>query len=103
VEGLHAVCDILTNISVNCVLIHMPHYYLCVCFYGFFMCVVYTCLYIYGYFLSMMHVYVYYYLPMNLCIYRMYLSSFSFIYKVLQDFLCVYVLICIQFENFYVA
>jgi hypothetical protein len=38
---------------------------------------------------------------MNLCIYRMYLSVLSFIYKVLQEFLCVYVLICIQFENFF--
>jgi mannose/fructose/N-acetylgalactosamine-specific phosphotransferase system component IIC len=61
VEGLHAVGDILTKISVNCVLNYMLHYYLCVYFYGFFLCVVYTCLYIYGYFLSMLHVYVYCY------------------------------------------
>jgi hypothetical protein len=39
VEGLHAVGDILTKISVNCVLNYMLHYYLCVCFYGFFLCV----------------------------------------------------------------
>jgi hypothetical protein len=101
VEGLHAVGDILTKISVNCVLNYMLHYYLCVYFYGFFLCVVYTCLYIYGYFLSMLHVYVYCYFCMNLCIYKMYLSVLSFIYKVLQEFLCVYVLICIQFEFFF--
>jgi hypothetical protein len=49
VEGLHAIGDILTKISVNCVLYYMLHYYLRVYFYGFFLCVVYTCLYIYGY------------------------------------------------------
>ena len=81
----------------------MMQYYLCVYFYGFFLCVVYTCLYVYGYFLSMLHVYVYYYFHMNFCIYRMYFSILSFIYKVLQEFLCVYVLICIQCENVYVA
>jgi hypothetical protein len=91
---------IVSLLSVNCVLNYMLHYYLCVYFYGFFLCVVYTCLYIYGYFLSMLHVYVYCYFHMNLCIYRMYLSVLSFIYKVPQEFLCVYVLICIQFEKF---
>jgi len=103
VEGLHAVDDILTKISVNWVLNYMLHYFLCVYFYGFILCVVYTCLYIYGYFLSMLHVYVYCYFHMNLCNYRMYFSVLSFIYKVLQEFLCVYVLICIQFNFFYVA
>jgi hypothetical protein len=39
VEGLHAVGDIFTKISVNCVLNYMLHYYLCVYFYGFFLCV----------------------------------------------------------------
>jgi hypothetical protein len=39
VEGLHTVGDIFTKISVNCVLNYMLHYYLCVYFYGFFMCV----------------------------------------------------------------
>jgi hypothetical protein len=37
VEGLHAVGDIITKISVNCVLNYMLHYYLCVYFYGFFL------------------------------------------------------------------
>ena len=103
VEGLHVVSDILTKISVNCVLIYMMHYYLCVYFCGFSLCVVDTCLYIYGYFLSMLHVYVYYYFSMNLCIYRMYLSILIFIYIIPQEFMCVYVLICLQFEKFYVA
>jgi hypothetical protein len=31
-EGMHVVGDILTKISVNCVLIYMLHYYLCVIF-----------------------------------------------------------------------
>jgi hypothetical protein len=47
VEGLHAVGDIFTKISVNCVLNYMLHYYVCVYFFGFFLCV--------------MHVYFYYY------------------------------------------
>jgi hypothetical protein len=40
---------------------------------------------------------------MNMCICRMYFSVLSFIYKVLQDFLCVYVLILYTVQNFYVA
>jgi hypothetical protein len=60
VKGLHIVGDIVTKISVNYVLIYMMHCYLCVYFYGFFLCVVYTCIYIYGYCMSMLHVYVYY-------------------------------------------
>ena len=92
-EVMHIVGDIITKISVNCVLNYMMHYYLCVYFYGFFLCVVYTCLYIYGYCLSMLHVYVYYYFRLNLCSYKMYLFVLSFIYIVPQEFLCVYVLI----------
>jgi hypothetical protein len=34
VEDLHEVGDILSKISVNCVLIYMLHYYLCVIFMG---------------------------------------------------------------------
>jgi mannose/fructose/N-acetylgalactosamine-specific phosphotransferase system component IIC len=48
VEGLHVVGDILTKISVNCVINYMMHYYLHLYFYGFILCVVYNCLYIYG-------------------------------------------------------
>jgi hypothetical protein len=89
VEGLHAVDDILTKISVNCVVNYMLHYYLCVYFYGFFLCVVYTYLYLYGYCLSMLHVNVHCYFHMNLCIYIMYFSILIFMYKVPQ-YLCVY-------------
>jgi hypothetical protein len=39
VEGLHIVGDIFTKISVNCVLNYMLHYYVCIYFYGFFLCV----------------------------------------------------------------
>jgi mannose/fructose/N-acetylgalactosamine-specific phosphotransferase system component IIC len=49
-EGLHVVGDILTKISINCVINYMLHYYLRVYFYGFILCVVYNCVYIYGYF-----------------------------------------------------
>jgi hypothetical protein len=42
-EGLHAIGDIFTKISVKCVLNYMFHYYLCIYFYGFsfvrFMCI----------------------------------------------------------------
>jgi hypothetical protein len=37
---------------------------------------------------------------MNVCISIMYLSILSFIYKVPQEFLCAYVLVCIQLEFF---
>jgi hypothetical protein len=36
VDVLHIVGDIITKISVNCVLIYMLHYYLCVTFMGIF-------------------------------------------------------------------
>jgi hypothetical protein len=48
VEFLHTVGDIFTNISVNCVLNYMLHFY-------------YVCIYFYGFFLCMLHVYFYYY------------------------------------------
>jgi hypothetical protein len=50
VEGLHPVGDIFTKISVNCVLNYMLHYYVCVYFYGFFLCVLHV--YFYYYFVS---------------------------------------------------
>jgi hypothetical protein len=34
---MHVVGDIITKISVNCVINEMLHYYLCVYFYGFFL------------------------------------------------------------------
>jgi hypothetical protein len=83
VEGLHAVGDIFTKISVNCVLNYMLHYYLCVYFYGFFLCV-------FGYFLYMLHVYVYCYFSVNPCIYIMYLSV-MFLYIMLPQVFCVHI------------
>jgi hypothetical protein len=73
VEGLHAVGDILTKISVNCVINYMLHCYLCVILWVYLMCV-YNYLNAYGYFLYMLHVYVYCYFSVNSCIYVMYLS-----------------------------
>jgi hypothetical protein len=61
VEGMHAIGDIITKISVNCVINYMLHCHLRVYFYGFILRVVYNCLYIYGYCLYMLQVYVYCY------------------------------------------
>jgi hypothetical protein len=72
-EGLHIVGGILSNTSINCVLIYM-------------MCI-YTGVYVYGFFLCMLHVYLYYYFHMNLCICIIYLY-FLFWYTILKEFLC---------------
>jgi hypothetical protein len=45
-EGLHIVGDIITKISVNCVLIYMLHYYLCVYLWVFRLCCLYLSLYL---------------------------------------------------------
>jgi hypothetical protein len=45
VEGLHAIGDIFTKISVNCVLNYMLHYYVCIFFMGF-SCVCCMCIFI---------------------------------------------------------
>jgi hypothetical protein len=47
VEGLHAIGDVFTKISVHFVLNYMLHYYVCIYVYGFFIFVVYTYFYIY--------------------------------------------------------
>jgi hypothetical protein len=44
-EGLDAVGNIFTKISVNCVLNYMPRYYFCVYFMGF-SCVCFMCIFI---------------------------------------------------------
>jgi hypothetical protein len=80
--------DIFTKISVHFVLNYMLHYYVCTYFMGY-SCVCYMCILLLFY--------------MNLCIFRMYLSILRFIYKVLQEFQCVYVLILYIVQNFYVA
>jgi hypothetical protein len=80
VEGLHTVGDILTRVSVNCVLIYMLHYYLCVIFMGIsFICFM---IWLLSFPYESMHLqYVF------ICL--------SYIYKVLQESLCVYVFNCI--------
>jgi hypothetical protein len=48
VEGLHAIDDLFIKISVNCVLNYVLHYYLCVYFYGFLLCMLHVCFYYYS-------------------------------------------------------
>jgi hypothetical protein len=99
VEGLHAVGDILTKISVNCVInLHVALLFMCLFLWVYPMCG-YNCLYIYGYFLYMLHVYVYCYFSMNLCIYRMYLSVYVLYIKFRKSFVCI-CFNCMQFEKF---
>jgi hypothetical protein len=58
VEGLHAVGDILTKISDNCVIkLHAALLFMCLFLWVYLMCG-YNYLYIYGYCLYMLHVYV---------------------------------------------
>jgi hypothetical protein len=99
VEGLHAVGDILTKISVNCVInLHVALLFTCLFLWVYPMCG-YNCLYIYGYFLYMLHVYVYCYFSMNLCIYIMYLSVYVLYINASARVLCVYVLIACSSKN----
>jgi hypothetical protein len=75
-EGLNTVGDILTKISVNCVIkLHDASLFTCV-FLSVYIISGYNRLYIYGYCLYMLHVYVYYYFSLNPCIYEMYLSIY---------------------------
>jgi hypothetical protein len=95
-EGMNSFGDIITKISVNCVINYMLHCYLCFYFYGFILRAVYNYIYIYGYCMYMLHVYVYCYFSMNLCIYIMYLS----IYLLYINFRKSYVCICFNFMKF---
>jgi hypothetical protein len=90
--------DIITKISVNCVINYMLHCYLRVYFYGFILCVVYNCIYIYGYCMYMLHVYVYCYFSMNPCIYIMYLSVYLLYIKFRKSSVCI-CFNCMQFKN----
>ena len=90
VEGLYTVGDILTKISVNCVInLHVALLFTCLFLWVYLMCS-YNCLYVYGYFLYMLLVYAYYYFSMNSCFYEMYLSVYFLHVKLPQEF-CVYV------------
>jgi hypothetical protein len=91
-EGMHIVGDILTKISVNCVLnLHDALLFTCLVLWVYPMCA-YKCLYIYGYFLYMLHVYVYFYFSVNPCIYRC-IFMFMFYKYISARVLFVYVLI----------
>jgi hypothetical protein len=88
-EGLDTVGDIISKISINCVInLHTALSFTCLFLWVYPMCV-YNCLYIYGYFLFMLHVYVYYYFSMNPCIYEMYLYVYILYVNLLQEF-CVH-------------
>jgi hypothetical protein len=98
VEGLHAVGDILTKISVNCVInLHAALLFTCLFLWVYPMCG-YNCLYIYVYFLYMMHPYVYFYFNANLCIYRC-ICLFTFFIYISARVLCVYILIACISKN----
>jgi hypothetical protein len=88
VEGLHAVGDIITKISVNCAIkLHVALSFTCVLLWVYVMCG-YIFLYIYEYCLNMMHVYVYCYFRVNPCIYRFICMFMFYIYVSTRD-LCV--------------
>ena len=98
VEGLHAVGDIPTKISVNCVInLDATLLFMCLFLWVYHMCG-YNRLYIYGYFLYMLHVYVYYYFSMNPCIYIMYLSVYILYIKFRKSFVCI-CFNCTKFEK----
>ena len=96
VEGLHAVGDIITKISFNCVInLHVALLFTWLFFWVYPMCG-YNCLYSYGYCLYMLHVCVYYYFSMNPCNYRIHF----YIYVLYIKFHNSYVCICFNFMHF---
>jgi hypothetical protein len=57
-EAMHIVGDILTMLSVNCVInLHVTLLFTCLFLLVYHMCG-YSCLYVHGYFLYTLHVYV---------------------------------------------
>jgi hypothetical protein len=98
-EGLHVVGDILTKISVNCVIkLYVALLFTCVFLWVYHMCG-YNCLYIYGYCLYMLHACVYCYFTMNLCIYTIYLSIYVLYIMFCKSSVCIY-FNCMQFKKF---
>jgi len=92
VDGLHAVSDIITKISVNCVInLHVVVLFTCLFLWVSIMHD-HNCLYVYGYFPYMLHVCVYCYFSVNSCIYVNYFFVTFYIY-VSARALCVYILI----------
>jgi hypothetical protein len=89
VEGLHAVGDIITKISANCVInLHAALLFTCSVLWVYPMRD-YNCLYVYGHLLYMLHAYVHYYFSMNSCFYIMYLSVYVLYMKFRKGFVCV--------------
>jgi mannose/fructose/N-acetylgalactosamine-specific phosphotransferase system component IIC len=80
-EGLHEVGDILTKISVKCVINYMLHSYLCGYFYGFILCVVTIVSIFMG--ISCICLLLFQYESMHL---QNVFFCLHFIYKVLQEF-----------------
>jgi hypothetical protein len=85
-EGLHTIGDILTKISVNCVInLHVA--------------LLFTCL-----FLWVLPVYAacicYCYFSMNPCNYRMYLSVYVLCICFCKSSVCIYILIACSLEKF---
>jgi len=94
VEGLHAVGDILSKISVNCVInLHVALLFTCLFLWVYPMCA-YNCFYIHGYCLYMLDVYVYYYFSMNMCIYEMYLFVYVLYIKFCKSYVCICLIPC---------
>jgi hypothetical protein len=99
VEGLHTVGDIITKISVNCVInLHDALLFTCLFLWVYHMCV-YNYVYIYGYCLHMLHVYIYCHFRMNPCIYNMYLSVYILYINFHKSSVCI-CFNCMEFENF---
>ena len=98
-EGLHVLGDILTKISVNCVInLHVALLFTCLIFWVYHMCG-YNCLYSYGYCLYMLHVCVYYYFSMNPCNYRMHLTLYILYIKFCNSSMCI-CFNCMKFKKF---
>jgi hypothetical protein len=88
-EGLHTVGDILTKISVNCVInLHHALLFTCLVLWVYSMHG-YNFLYVYGYFLYILYVYVYCYFSMNLCFYIMYLYVYILYMKLCKGSVCI--------------
>ena len=88
-EGLHAVSDILTKISVNYVIhLHVALLFMCLFLWFYPMCG-YNYLYSYGYCLYMLHVCVYCYFSKNPSNYRMHLSIYILYIKFCNSSVCI--------------
>ena len=89
VEGMHAVGDILTKISVNCVInLYVALLFTCLFFWVYPMCG-YNYLYSYGYCMYMFHVCVYCYFSMNQCNYKVHLFVYVLYIKLRNSSVCI--------------